>query len=321
MDSDNDNIQIMLNKSQEAFLLAIEIYNKPTIKYRLEGFAFFICNAWELLLKAYIIKSNGINSIYYRDKPERTLSLLDCVKKVFTNEKDPIRKNLEVIIDLRNTSTHFVIKEMETIYLPFFQANTLNYSQKLYDFFQIDITKSLDTSFLSLATNNSELNETEILSTYGDEIFKKYIKLKNETTALLESENNNKLAININLNLRVVKNIKDAKLTFAVAKDAKDAIYFIDKVKDINTTYPYSQKSAREIIMKNLKRRSIEINLHQTNFNLICSKYHLKINEDYFYYHNLTNRYMCSQKLVDFVTNLLSSNPSLIEEIKLENKK
>lgn len=317
----NNNIQAMLNKSQEAFLLAIEIYNKPTIKYRLEGFAFFICNAWELLLKAYLSKTSGISSIYYKNKTDRTISLSDCVKKIFTNEKDPIRKNLEVIIDLRNTSTHFIIKEMESIYLPFFQANTLNYSQKLYDFFAVDISQSLDTSFLSLATNNAELDETEILSTYGDEIFKRYVKLKNETTSLLESENNNKLAINVNLNLRVVKNVKDAKLTFAVAQDAKDAVYFIDKVKDINTTYPYSQKNAREIIMKNLRRKGIDINLHQTNFNLICSKYNLKTNEDYFYYHNLTSRYMCSQKLVDFVTNLLLTNPNIIEEIKLENKK
>lgn len=38
-------INNMLDKSEEAFLMAIEIYNKPTIKYRLEGFAFFICNA------------------------------------------------------------------------------------------------------------------------------------------------------------------------------------------------------------------------------------------------------------------------------------
>lgn len=33
-------INNMLDKSEEAFLMAIEIYNKPTIKYRLEGFAF-----------------------------------------------------------------------------------------------------------------------------------------------------------------------------------------------------------------------------------------------------------------------------------------
>lgn len=35
----------LLDKSKEAFIMAIEIYNKPTIKYRIEGFSFFICNA------------------------------------------------------------------------------------------------------------------------------------------------------------------------------------------------------------------------------------------------------------------------------------
>lgn len=308
----------MLEKSKEAFLLAIEIYNKPTIKYRLEGFSFFICNAWELLLKAYIIKNNGENNIYYKNKPHRTISLSDCIKKVFTNEKDPIRKNLEIILDLRNTSTHFIIKEMEPIYLPFLQANTLNYSQKLFDFFGEDITKNIDTSFLSLVANDNNLNDTEILSVYGNEIFEKYKKLETEATSLLENENNSKLAININLNLKVVKNIKDANLTFAVSKDAKDAVYFIDKVKDINTTYPYSQKGARERIMSNLKRKNININLHQRNFSLICDKYDLKNNEDYFYYHNLSKRYMCSQKLIDFVTGLLIESPDLIDKLKLE---
>lgn len=33
-------IDNLLNKSEEAFLMAIEIYNKPTINYRLEGFTF-----------------------------------------------------------------------------------------------------------------------------------------------------------------------------------------------------------------------------------------------------------------------------------------
>lgn len=321
MENKNELIDKMLEKSQEAFLLAIEIYNKPTIKYRLEGFAFFICNAWELLLKSYIIKNNDMDSIYYKNKPDRTITLNECIKKVFTNEKDPTRKNLEIIVDLRNTSTHFIIKEMENIYLPFLQANTLNYSQKLFDFFNIDITKNIDTSFLSLVTNNANLSDTEILSKYGNEIFNKYKKIKTEATNLLENEQNNKLAININLNLRVVKSVNDAQLTFAVSKNAEDSIYIVDKIKDINTTYPYSQKNARELIMNNLKRKNIEINLHQTNFNLICNKYNLKDNEDYFYYHNLSKRYMCSQKLIDFVTNLLFENPQLIENIKLEIKK
>lgn len=73
----------LLEKSKEAFILAIEIYNKPTIKYRVEGFSLFICNAWELMLKAYMTKVFGENSIYYRDNPNRTLSLENCIEKSF----------------------------------------------------------------------------------------------------------------------------------------------------------------------------------------------------------------------------------------------
>ena len=83
MEETNSLINKMLEKSQEAFLLAIEIYNKPTIKYRLEGFSFFICNAWELLLKSYMIKTIDVSAIYYKDKPDRTIALSDCIRKVF----------------------------------------------------------------------------------------------------------------------------------------------------------------------------------------------------------------------------------------------
>lgn len=80
----------LIDKSKEAFVLAIEIYNKPSIKYRLEGFSFFICNAWELMLKAHMINKFGEESIYFTDKPNRTITLERCVKAIFTNEKAPL---------------------------------------------------------------------------------------------------------------------------------------------------------------------------------------------------------------------------------------
>lgn len=55
----------LIQKSKETFLLAIKNFNKPTIVYRLESFAYLICNAWELMLKAHLIKINGNKSIYY----------------------------------------------------------------------------------------------------------------------------------------------------------------------------------------------------------------------------------------------------------------
>ena len=95
MNSNQTTVSRLINKAKEAFVMAIEIYNKPSIQYRLEGFSFFIFNAWELMLKAHIINKYGEEAVYYMDKKNRTISLENCVQKVFTNEKAPLRKNLE----------------------------------------------------------------------------------------------------------------------------------------------------------------------------------------------------------------------------------
>ena len=88
MQKDDDKIiENLKEKSIQSFLLGIEIYNKPTITYRLESFAIFICNAWELMLKAYLIKTKGLSSIYFKDKKDRTISLENCKSYNFSIAK------------------------------------------------------------------------------------------------------------------------------------------------------------------------------------------------------------------------------------------
>lgn len=311
-------INNMLDKSEEAFLMAIEIYNKPTIKYRLEGFSFFICNAWELLLKAKML--NDGKNIYYLDKPNRTISLYNCVCSIFTNDKDPIRKNLEIIINLRNTTTHYIIKEMDTIYLPFMQSNVLNYSQKLFDYFGRDITKKINSSFMTLVVNNAEIDDEKILSKYGNNIFDRYIKIKNETQQIIRDNSNEKLAIKIDLNVKIVKDKKDAKTTFRIAQDGEEAVRIIKELKDTNLTHCFNQKRVRELVIDNLKRKGIDIKFTQYDLQLICDKFDLKNNEKYFYKHVLTNSWGCTQQLVDFITDLFIKEPSILINIKQELK-
>lgn len=92
----------LLGKSQEAFLLSLEIYNKPTIRYRLESFCFFFTNAWELMLKAYLLEgTKSEKSIFYpkeKNKPRKSIAVRDALKRLFSNEKDPIRKNTKILL-------------------------------------------------------------------------------------------------------------------------------------------------------------------------------------------------------------------------------
>jgi Protein of unknown function (DUF3644)/EC042_2821-lke REase len=48
----------LVEKATHAAVAAIEIYNKPGFKYREEAFSILMLNAWELLLKARIVKEN-----------------------------------------------------------------------------------------------------------------------------------------------------------------------------------------------------------------------------------------------------------------------
>ena len=72
--------------------------------------------------------------------------------------------------------------------------------------------------------------------------------------------------------------------------------------------------------MKNLSKKGIEYKLSQNELNLICDKYSLKKDENYYYFHELSKRYGCTQKLVDFLTELLFNNPNIGIELREEQK-
>jgi hypothetical protein len=63
----------LLDKSVSSMLSAIEIYNKPDFAYREETFAILSVNAWELLLKAKLLRENNykLSGIYIME-PVRT---------------------------------------------------------------------------------------------------------------------------------------------------------------------------------------------------------------------------------------------------------
>ena len=109
---DQKHFEFLKKKSIDSFLLSIEVFNKPTIDYRLEGCVFFLCNAWELMLKAKLLKDG--KSIYY-PKSSRTLSLSDCANKLMTNKKDPIRINLEIITASINPSSQYSLNQHQLV--------------------------------------------------------------------------------------------------------------------------------------------------------------------------------------------------------------
>lgn len=308
----------LIDKSKEAFLLAIEIYNKPSIRYRVEGFGFFACNAWELMLKAHLINSRGNDSIYYKDNPKRTLSLERCIELVFTNNKDPLRINLERIIDLRNTSTHFIVEEYEMVYIPLFQACVFNYIEKMRDFHGIDIEDSLPRHFLSLSVNMNQVSDDDIRAKYPAEIADKLIAEAASIRPLIE-DNNHRFAIRVDHHFYITKDKNKATATVAIDKNADTNVIVLQEIKDPNVTHKYNAGACCDEINKRLAKVKIDIKFNRSNFNSFVKYYQIKDNPIFCYTSNLNSSpvYGYSLRTVDFIVDEIKKDPEhIIQNIR-----
>ena len=274
----------LLEKSKEAFVLAIEIYNKPTIKYRVEAFSFFICNAWELMLKAYMIEKYGENSIYYPDHPNRTISLEKCLQKIISNEKAPVRKNLTKIIELRNTSTHFITEEYEMVYIPLFQACLLNFVEKMQEYHDIDMTEVIPQNFLTLSVSMKALDENIIRAKYPEEIATKLIAINAELEPVI-AENNQSYASRIEHWPYRTNEKNKAPSHVYIDKNAESGVKIIKELKDPNNTHKYTMKTAIKEINRRLQSENIDFRINQYIFDLFNKVYGIKENEKYCYVH------------------------------------
>lgn len=259
--TENEERQIcfMKEKSIEAFLLSIEIFNKPTISYRLEGCVYLLCNAWELMLKARLM-TEGKSIMYPKSdkKPERSISLSDCVDKVFTNEHDPVRTNLKIVISIRNTATHLIIPEYEIVYMPYLTFSVKAYCDKLYEFFGIDVKERIKSDFLSLYAPHATQSRNTLISKYGFDLVE---KLEQKAQSLeTETAEGSPIALNVNVSMSRVNKESGADFSFYLSskKNAADMnVRFIDRVLDPNENYVYTHNAVANKINEIIEKECI----------------------------------------------------------------
>ncbi len=154
--------KILLEKSISAIVSAIELYNKPNFEYREESFSILLINAWELLFKAKILKdnNNNIKSLYIPKKTETkkwkklkrfypkitrswnpfTISIYDAMKKLSID--NILKENLEILLEIRDSSVHFVNKEkyLDKKILEIWTANLKSYIKIVNNWFEANLS-------------------------------------------------------------------------------------------------------------------------------------------------------------------------------------
>lgn len=308
----------LLGKSQEAFLLSLEIYNKPTIQYRLEAFCFFFTNAWELMLKAYLLEgTKSEKSIFYlkeKNKPRKSITLRDALRRVFPNEKDPIRKNIEDIADLRDSATHLIVQELESIYVGLFQAGVLNYLEKLKDWFGVNITDKISPAMLSLIFDIGKVTPVILKKRHGREISNFFDIKSSEIENNINSLADKKYCISVEYKLALVKNPKDADITLSAGPQGKFSGTIIEVPKDPSLTHPFRQIDCIDQIKERITDKAV---FNSYDFQAILHKEKIRGNNRYHYRYAAFGNNSYSPELVDFIVNKIKSNPNYLVDTRI----
>lgn len=149
--------EALIKKSRESMLAAVQIFNNPLIKFKSETFLVLSVIAWTYLFHAYY-EQIGVDYRYYKlsgkrkvfDKTEfgaiKEWELSKCIKAKESPINDPIKKNLEFIIGLRNEVEHQMTGDLDKVVSAKLQACAINYNHCITEWF--GSKKALDAELI-----------------------------------------------------------------------------------------------------------------------------------------------------------------------------
>lgn len=312
----------ILNKSVEAYILALETINRLSITYRVETFTYLICNAWELLLKARLLDlaKNNRAAIYYprkRGEAKKTLALRICVQKVFLSEKDPIRRNIELIADLRDQAVHLVITQVPKEILALFQASVLNYHNCLGNWFGISISDRVTVGMMTVVYDfkpeEFDLKNPILRRNMGTETAD-YL-MKYQAQLKVEFETLGKVAefsIPLDYRLMLTKSgSPDIELTSGLGGQPTG---MIEVPKDAGKSHPYRQKEVISHVNTALPPGK---SINQHDIQCILKVFNTKKNAAHYYQSSVPGSpTQYSPAFVEWILTQYKNNPSFFEQTR-----
>lgn len=239
----------LLRKSKDNMMLALELYNRPSLENKIDGFVMMFCTAWEQLLKAKLIEKNGEKSIYRKVNNKgikETISLRDCLDLVFPKDNF-VKENITRIADLRDHAVHLLMPEVQGIASRLFQSGVFNYSSQFEEFCEIPFINTDNTGMISLVGDFKTPPLSMLKSIYG-EAAEDILSLAKNLTKKVEDTDDISFAIPLDVTLQFAK--KDAQGTQIVLTKAENGMtglqeaLVIEKTVDAERTHPYKQNQA-----------------------------------------------------------------------------
>lgn len=280
----------LVDKSVEGYILSLETINRLSIQYRVETFCYLICNAWELLLKAKILEASGNDrdSIFRSKKKgmerRESLSLRECLERIFPNQTEPERRNIELIAELRDEAVHLVLSRVPTDVLGLFQACVINYHRRLNDWFGISLSDRVHVGMMSivydLGPHQGDMSNKRLRREMGrdaaDYLTRYSAQIKNEFDQLRRPV---QFSVGIEYRLALTKSNNDADMVLSQGPTGSATVQIVEVPKDPSKSHPYRQVEVIQKLLTALPGLSI----NQHDIQSVNKAYGIKQRPEYFY--------------------------------------
>ena len=213
---------------------AIELHNKPILKYRYESCTILIVNSWELILKAYLyqVKKDKKMMTYLKkslqdqkkEVKERTNDSSDwktsfniLVDKVFTGkDNQAIVENIKYINKLRNDFIHAYIDELNPILYALICKNIIEYQNFIKQHFKKDLSAHSDLVLLPIGFSKP-INIADYLSNGSNIKTSKIAKEIFEISKRLEEQKvDDSILVNFHISMNTANKISNPDLIVSI---------------------------------------------------------------------------------------------------------
>ncbi len=332
----------ILESSVNCALLAVEIYNKPRAPFRVEGFITHMIIAWTRLFHAYF--NDEKVKYFYREKgstrfkkvngEKKSWELITCIRKYEVLE-EPIVKNLEFMIGLRNKIEHRHVDDEELGVKIFGECQSLlnNYEDLVIDFFgegyAINQNLAYSLQFSRIRTRQQRIAVKKQISTDLEQVFTYVDKfrrgLKEDTWGSQE------FSLKL-IQLPKISNTNRADMAIEFInwnslsgedKENFDKVYGIIKDKKVPVPAINPGKNKPMVVVNEVNNKvGITFNSHDhkclwTIFKIRPSGSDIdpyNVNEVYCNYDEVHEDYLYKQEWTDFLVHLISSGMLAKEE-------
>jgi hypothetical protein len=142
-----------LIRAREAMILAVQIFNSPTLNFKTEVFAVLANIAWTYLLHEFYVRRR----VKIVDDHGRSLLLSKILRRPDCPLSDGVKRNLSALKIIRDEVEHTTLGKSDLKWLPLFQACCLNFDKMMCDLFGGELSLQKDLAFaLQFARMNVE---------------------------------------------------------------------------------------------------------------------------------------------------------------------